>query len=58
MESFFTTKKTGKGTGLGLSLVKRIIESHGGEFILVPESENTTFEFSLPRAQVAKQNAS
>lgn len=48
MKPFFTTKEIGKGTGLGLSISKKIIESHGGQFNLDPNSFNTKFVITLP----------
>ncbi len=33
-DPFFTTKEVGVGTGLGLSMVKKIVESYGGEVTL------------------------
>ncbi len=44
---FFTTKT--QGTGLGLSIVKRIVEAHGGEFMLESSAEGgTTAAVTLP----------
>lgn len=46
-QPFFTTKAT--GTGLGLAVVKRIVESHGGEVSARPNVERgTTFTIRLP----------
>ncbi len=46
-QPFFTTKAT--GTGLGLAVVKRIVDSHGGEVVARPnEEKGTTFEVRLP----------
>lgn len=46
-QPFFTTKAT--GTGLGLAVVKRIVDSHGGEVVARPNGEKgTTFEVRLP----------
>jgi len=40
-EPFFTTKT--KGTGLGMAIARRIIEAHGGQIIVGPETApNTT----------------
>ena len=46
-QPFFTTKAT--GTGLGLAVVKRIVESHGGEVSARANPERgTTFVIRLP----------
>ncbi|MBE2250415.1 MAG: GAF domain-containing protein [Myxococcus sp.] len=46
-QPFFTTKAT--GTGLGLAVVKRIVESHGGEVSARANPERgTTFEIRVP----------
>lgn len=47
-EPFFTTKELGMGTGLGLPIVKKIIESHGGEINVESEPGRTIFEVILP----------
>jgi PAS domain S-box-containing protein len=44
---FYTTKDVGKGSGLGLSVAKGIIESHGGQLYLLPDTANTTFQFEF-----------
>ena len=37
------------GTGLGLSITKRMVETHGGEFILESElGKGSAFTFTLP----------
>lgn len=44
---FFTTKE--KGNGIGIPLSKKIIEEHGGEFIVHSQvNEGTTVTFTLP----------
>lgn len=46
-QPFFTTKAT--GTGLGLAVVKRIVDSHGGEVMARANPEKgTTFVMRLP----------
>lgn len=46
-QPFFTTKAT--GTGLGLAVVKRIVDSHGGEVTARPNPDRgTTFVLRLP----------
>lgn len=46
-QPFFTTKAT--GTGLGLAVVKRIVDSHGGEVTATANPERgTTFTLRLP----------
>ncbi len=47
-----STRRYG-GTGLGLALVRQIIEAHGSSIQVTSGVEmGSTFEFSLPRAQV------
>ncbi len=51
-DPFFTTKE--KGVGLGLSIVKKIIESNGGEIAVESEAgKSTTFTISLPLSSEA-----
>jgi len=47
-EPFYSTRK--RGTGLGLPIVKRIVDSHGGEVFLRPNPEaGVTFTVRFPR---------
>jgi two-component system nitrogen regulation sensor histidine kinase NtrY len=46
LEPYITTKKN--GTGLGLAIVKKIIEEHGGKFILNNIEDGACASFSLP----------
>lgn len=48
-EPFFTTKEIGQGTGLGLSISRNILEAHGGELLLAPQSEGSCFIVKLPK---------
>lgn len=48
---FFTTKPPGVGTGLGLAITYRIIEKHGGSFVLEDTDEGASFSFTLPLAR-------
>lgn len=46
---FFTTRPD--GTGMGLAMVKKIVESHGGETTVVrSDATGTTFRVALPAA--------
>lgn len=52
-EPFFSTKAEGEGTGLGLSVAYGIIQQHGGELTLLPQSPQNpgaTFRITLPTA--------
>lgn len=55
LENFFTTKPIGKGTGLGLSISKRIIEEHGGEFLIDHDHPNTRFIVRLLKNQKSNE---
>ena len=39
-----------KGFGIGLYYAKNIVEKHGGELVLVPSTEHTIFQITLPHA--------
>ncbi len=53
---FFTTKA--KGTGLGLATVRRIVEAHGGQVIVVQSGrEGTTVRVSLPMGRPRRDGA-
>jgi len=46
-EPFFTTKAHGRG--MGLAICRSIIEAHGGQFIIKPNTQNkSSIGFSLP----------
>jgi len=47
-EPFFTTKPAGEGTGLGLDIVRRIVNSHGGEIGVDSSATRTEFRIRLP----------
>jgi signal transduction histidine kinase len=49
-EPFYTTKST--GSGLGLAIVKRIIDAHGGQFLIQSSAvQGTTVSILLPHAK-------
>lgn len=50
-EPFFTTKRVGDGTGLGLSISKGILDDHGADIRVVPESPNTCFEVRFKKVE-------
>ena len=48
-EPHFTTKPPGEGTGLGLSIAYRIVEDHGGHFVVNSVvNQGSTFEVQIP----------
>jgi two-component system NtrC family sensor kinase len=48
-EPHFTTKPPGEGTGLGLAIAYRIVEDHGGHFIVESAvGQGTTFTVMIP----------
>jgi signal transduction histidine kinase len=42
VERYFTTKD--KGTGMGLAIVKKIVNSLGGEIFVLDSKKGTTFK--------------
>ncbi|EOZ98732.1 Phytochrome, two-component sensor histidine kinase [Indibacter alkaliphilus LW1] len=49
-QRLFTADQYGGGTGIGLALVKKTVESYGGEISLQSKlGEGTTFFFTLPK---------
>ncbi|MBI3556748.1 MAG: hypothetical protein HY074_10835, partial [Deltaproteobacteria bacterium] len=53
-EPFVTNKVAGHG--LGLSVSRQICIEHGGEMKLLPSADGATFEFSIPRMEVAQRD--
>jgi two-component system NtrC family sensor kinase len=48
-EPHFTTKPPGEGTGLGLAIAYRIVEDHGGHFVVESSvGQGTTFTVMIP----------
>jgi two-component system NtrC family sensor kinase len=48
-EPHFTTKPPGEGTGLGLAIAYRIVEDHGGHFVVESSvGKGTTFTVMIP----------
>ncbi|MCA2976873.1 MAG: hybrid sensor histidine kinase/response regulator, partial [Myxococcaceae bacterium] len=48
-EPHFTTKPPGEGTGLGLAIAYRIVEDHGGHFVVESSvGKGTTFNVMIP----------
>ncbi len=48
-EPHFTTKPPGEGTGLGLSIAYRIVEDHGGHFVVDSQpKKGSTFTVMIP----------
>lgn len=48
-EPHFTTKPPGEGTGLGLAIAYRIVEDHGGHFVVESTvGQGTTFTVMIP----------
>ncbi len=47
-DPFFTTKAVGSGTGLGLDIVRKIVDSHGGDIAVDSRPGRTAFTVTLP----------
>lgn len=55
MEPFFTTKDVNQGTGLGLSISRKIMQDHGGDLRLLPESPKTTFQLKFRKPSSSQE---
>lgn len=47
-DKFFTTKETKNGSGLGLSIVKKIIDEHNAQLMLISNENKTDFVVCFP----------
>ena len=50
-EPFFTTvRHEAHRSGLGLAYVKELLQAHGGDISLIPNTGNVTFQLTIPIA--------